>query len=276
MNITKAIIPVAGWGTRRLPITKTIEKCMLPVGNRPIVDYVVQDCLKAGITDIVFVVSEQSDQIRDYYRSNIDLNDYLKRNGKDELLDKVRPIKANLHFVVQPSYGKYGSAVPVALAAQYLEPGESVIVVSGDDFVYNIDGSSEISRLIENTPDGTNGMLGVVVDKDDTLIPRYGFMETNESGELVRIIEHPDPEPEMFIKNVSKYLFNYSMIQAICTYVAHDRESGEYGVFDPFDGEIAKGEVVHVVPTIGRYLDGGNVKSWLVANEVVIGAEYGA
>lgn len=274
MTITKAIIPVAGWGTRRLPITKTIEKCMLPVGNRPIVDYVVQDCLKAGITDIIFVVSEQSDQIRHYYRSNIDLNDYLKRNDKADLLDKVSPIKANLHFVVQPSYGKYGSAVPVSLAAQYLEPSESVIVVSGDDFIYNTDGSSEISRLIADTPDGANGMLGVVVDQNDTLIPRYGFMETNERSDLVRIVEHPDPEPEIFIKNVSKYLFNYGMVQAICANVAQDRESGEYGMFDAFEGEIAKGEVVHVVPTAGRYLDGGNVKSWLVANEVVIGTEY--
>jgi len=274
MNITKAIIPVAGWGTRRLPITKTIEKCMLPVGNRPIVDYVVQDCLKAGITDIIFVVSEQSDQIRHYYRSNIDLNDYLKRNDKVDLLEKVRPIRANLHFVVQPSYGKYGSAVPVSLAAQYLEPGESVVVVSGDDFIYNADGSSEIARLITSTPDGANGILGVVVPQDDTLIPRYGFMETNEQSELVRIVEHPDPEPAMFIKNVSKYLFNHSMIQAICSDVAQERESGEYGMFDAFEDEIAKGAVVRVVPTVGQYLDGGNVKSWLVANEVVIGTEY--
>lgn len=82
MKCTKAIIPVAGWGTRRLPITKTIEKCMLPLGNRPVVDYAVQDCIAAGITDIYFVVGEQSTQIRDYYRSNVDLNDYLKRNGK--------------------------------------------------------------------------------------------------------------------------------------------------------------------------------------------------
>ena len=75
MNITKAIIPVAGWGTRRLPVTKVIEKCMIPVGNRPIIDYNVQDCLKAGIDEIIFVVSEQSAQIREYYRSNIPLND---------------------------------------------------------------------------------------------------------------------------------------------------------------------------------------------------------
>ena len=91
--ITKAIVPVAGWGTRRLPITKSIEKCMLPVGNRPVVDFIVQDCIEAGITDIYFVESEHSEQVRDYYRSNIDLNDYLKRTGKTDLLDIVRPPK---------------------------------------------------------------------------------------------------------------------------------------------------------------------------------------
>lgn len=68
--ITTAIIPVAGWGSRRLPITKAIEKCMLPIGNRPLVDYVVQDCIAAGITDIIFVVSEGSEQLQRYYGHN--------------------------------------------------------------------------------------------------------------------------------------------------------------------------------------------------------------
>ncbi len=56
--ITKAIIPVAGWGTRMLPITKSIEKCMLPVGTRPVIDYIVQDVVRAGVKDIYFVVGE--------------------------------------------------------------------------------------------------------------------------------------------------------------------------------------------------------------------------
>ena len=91
MNVTKAIIPVAGWGTRMLPITKAIEKCMLPVGTRPVIDYVVQDMVAAGIKDIYFVVGEQSSQIENYYRSNIQLNDYLRKKGKDDMLDKVAP-----------------------------------------------------------------------------------------------------------------------------------------------------------------------------------------
>jgi UTP--glucose-1-phosphate uridylyltransferase len=63
-KITKAIIPVAGWGTRMLPITKAIEKCMLPVGTRPVIDYIVQDVVQAGIRELFFVVGEQSSQLQ--------------------------------------------------------------------------------------------------------------------------------------------------------------------------------------------------------------------
>ena len=80
-QITKAIIPVAGWGTRMLPITKSIEKCMLPIGNRPLIDFVVQDCLAAGITELIFVTGENSTQLESFYRTNIHLNDYLRRKG---------------------------------------------------------------------------------------------------------------------------------------------------------------------------------------------------
>src|SRR5690606_14322531 len=117
-QITRAIIPVAGWGTRRLPITKTIEKCMLPIGNRPLVDYVVQDCLKAGITEIIFIVSEDSTQLQSYYGDNLALNDYLTRGGKTDKLPLVAPPQGvTLRYVTQPSGSKYGTAVPVALAA---------------------------------------------------------------------------------------------------------------------------------------------------------------
>ena len=75
MPITKAIIPVAGWGTRRLPITKIIEKSMLPVGNRPLVDYSVQELIAAGVTDIYMVISNvEPCQVREFYKDNVALN----------------------------------------------------------------------------------------------------------------------------------------------------------------------------------------------------------
>lgn len=273
MKITKAIIPVAGWGTRRLPITKTIEKCMLPVGNRPIIDYIVQDCIKAGITEFIFVVSEDSAQLQEYYRSNIPLNDYLKRNGKSDMLPLVAPLRGiKLHFVVQPSYGKYGTAVPIALASDFIEEGESVVAPGGDDFFYNVDDSSEIARLLEATGEGESGILGAVLPTDDTITGRYGSIEEDADGYLTRVVEHPEVLPEPFVKNVSKYLLNYDLAQAIKRYVetSPPEENGEYGILVPFGEWVANGGKMKVVHAKGRYLDGGNVEGWLHANNVVV------
>ena len=269
MTIKKAIIPVAGWGTRRLPITKTIEKCMLPIGNRPLVDYVVQDCIAAGITDIIFVVGEQSTQLQDFYRSNIPLNDYLKRNGKDDKLPLIAPLKdVQLHYVVQPGTGKYGTAVPVALAAEFVEPGESVVVLMGDDFIYNPDGSSEVKRLIEATPTGSCGLLAASVPQDE--VGKYGVIEQDEQQNYLRIIDQPRPDeaPSNLI-NISKYVLTKEVIDKAANLPA--AHNGEYQLPDAINDFVSQGGVVKVVPAQGQYLDGGSVEGWLQANNTVLG-----
>ena len=267
--ITKAIIPVAGWGTRRLPVTKAIEKCMLPVGNRPIVDYVVQDCIKAGITDIYFVVGEQSIQLHDFYRNNVELNDYLRRTGKDDLLPLVAPPKVRLHYVVQSSYGKYGTSIPVALAYEAMgEPDESVVVLMGDDCIYNPDGSSEVQRLIDATPEGECAMIGVKVAHDQ--VSQYGVIEMNDTHEFVRIVEKPsvDKAPSNLI-NVSKYVLNPTALRAIRAHAA-SVQPGEYYITDPINHIVAEGTRLKVIPAVGSYLDAGTLEGWLAANEVVV------
>jgi UTP--glucose-1-phosphate uridylyltransferase len=271
MSITKAIIPVAGWGTRRLPITKAIEKCMLPVGNRPVVDYVVQDCVAAGITDIYFVVGEQSEQLHAYYRENVELTDYLIRNGKQDMLPLIQTPLVRFHYIVQPSYGKYGTAVPVDLAMPYIDDGESVVVVMGDDCLYSPNDTSDIARLVQQTPEGQSGILGVPIPAGDTAIQRYGHIVSDESGNLIRIIEHPDPMPEHFMKNVSKYVLNPAMLHAVSAYVAEEIEAGkEYYIFHPFQKVIEHGGTMKVVAATGQYLDAGTPEGWLHANQVVI------
>lgn len=270
MNVTKAIIPVAGWGTRRLPITKTIEKCMLPIGNRPLVDYVVQDCLKAGINDIYFVVGEQSEQLQDYYRSNISLNDYLRRNGKEDKLEMIKPLEGvKLHYIMQPSYGKYGTAVPIALAAPYVDDGESVVVLMGDDFIWNEDGSSEVARLIKATPDGSCGLLAARVPQES--VGKYGVIESDDEGHYRRIIDQPKPEeaPSNLI-NISKYLLSKEVLDLAAGLApAHN---GEYQLPDAINQYVAASGKVKVVAAQGEYLDGGSVEGWLHANNVVVGS----
>lgn len=269
MTITKAIIPVAGWGTRRLPITKTIEKCMLPIGNRPLVDYVVEDCLKAGITEIIFIVGEQSTQIRDYYRENPALNDYLKRQGKEDKLPLVAaPDGVTLRFVAQPSEGKYGTAVPVALAAEFIAENEAAVVLMGDDFIYNRDGSSEVARLIADVNDSECALLAAQVAPEDT--SKYGVIESDEQGNYVRIVEKPAPEdaPSNLI-NISKYVLTKEVIDACKDLPTSLR--GEYELPDAVNAFVTGGGKVKVVPAQGEYLDGGSVEGWLHANNVVCG-----
>ena len=266
--ITKAIIPVAGWGTRRLPITKTIEKCMLPIGNRPLVDYVVQDCLAAGISELIFIVGEDSTQLEEYYRSNIKLNDYLRRNGKEDKLPLVAPLDGvKLHFITQSSYGKYGTAVPVALAAEYIEPNESAVVLMGDDFIYNADGSSEVQRLIEATPAGECGLLAAKIAPEQT--GNYGVIALDENGNYREIVEKPSPEnaPSNLI-NISKYVLTKEAID-LCVELPPSTR-GEYELPDAINHYVTTGGTVKVVPAAGEYLDGGSVEGWLHANNVVV------
>lgn len=270
MEVTKAIIPVAGRGTRRLPITKTIEKCMLPIGNRPIVDYVVRDCLLAGITEVIFVIGEGSTQLEQYYRRDTELEDYLRYRGKEELIPAVTSLQGvKLNFVVQPNDdARYGSAIPVGLAADYIEEGESAVVLMGDDFIYNSDGSSETRRLIDAASKDGAAMIGVNVDRQQ--VSRYGVIQFGEPGEYQAIIEKPSPaEAPSTLINVSKYLLPKKAID-MARDIEVNAKRGEYEITDAVNKFVTDGGTIAIHQAVGEYLDGGSVEGWLHANEVVI------
>lgn len=138
--ITKAIIPVAGWGTRRLPITKIIEKSMLPVGNRPLVDYSVQELIKAGVKDIYMIISNvEPCQVKAFYSKNVALDQYLIDRGKEDRLALAHtlPDDVKIHYIQQDPAGKYGTAIPIAMAVEEYNIDEPVLVFMGDDFIWN-------------------------------------------------------------------------------------------------------------------------------------------
>lgn len=268
-KITKAIIPVAGWGTRMLPITKAIEKCMLPIGNRPVIDFIVQDLIDAGIRDIYFVVGEQSTQVQNYYSDNTALNAYLRRQGKDDKLPLVTPpAGVEFHFIVQPSEGKYGTAVPVGLASRHIEEGELAAVIMGDDFIYNADGSNELARLLEAAGD-TGAMIGVNVPREQ--VSRYGVIKLDGAGAYQEIIEKPTPDeaPSTLI-NVSKYVLPKAVID-LAAMIPVSPVHGEYLITDVVNQYAADGGRLVVVEAQGEYLDAGTPVGWLRANNVVMG-----
>ena len=195
MKISKAIIPVAGWGTRRLPITKIIEKSMLPVGNRPLVDYSVQDLIKAGIKDIYMVTSNvEPCQVREFYRDNLALNQYLIERGKKDRLElaKTLPDDVTIHYVAQDQSERYGTAVPIAIAVKEFGINEPVLVFMGDDFIWNPDGETAAEALVKAIQDDSDSaILGVEIDKNK--VEKYGVLSV-EDGKLTGIVEKPSVE----------------------------------------------------------------------------------
>ena len=275
-KITKAIIPVAGWGTRRLPITKIIEKSMLPVGNRPLVDYSVQELIKAGITDIYMVISNvEPCQVQEFYRDNLALNDYLVERGKaDRLaLAKTLPDHVKIHYTTQDPAGRYGTAVPVALVVEEYNLDEPVLVFMGDDFVWNPDGESAAESLIHSLQsENESAILGVEIPREK--VDKYGVLSVQD-GKLVDVVEKPSVEeaPSNMI-NVSKYIMSRDLLRRVVNYVkSHDFGplDQEYLVTDPIDEYIKEGGIMRVAPTTGEYLDGGSVEGWVHANNVVTG-----
>ena len=277
-KISKAIIPVAGWGTRRLPITKVIEKSMLPVGNRPLVDYSVQELIEAGVTDIYMVVSNTEPcQVREFYSDNIVLNDYLISRGKGDrvALTKTLPEHVKIHYIAQDANSKYGTAVPVAMAAEEYNLNEPVIVYMGDDFIWNPEGESAATSLINSLQSETDSaILGVEIPKEK--VDKYGVLEVQD-GKLTNVIEKPSVEeaPSNLI-NVSKYILSADLLQKIVNYVnEHDfgPTDQEYMITDPIYDYIKQGQTMRVASTSGQYLDGGSVEGWVHANNVVCGVK---
>lgn len=275
--ITKAIIPVAGWGTRRLPITKIIEKSMLPVGNRPLVDYSVQELIKAGVKDIYMVISNvEPCQVQEFYKDNLALNQYLIERGKEDRLDlaKTLPDDVSIHYTIQDPSGKYGTAVPVQMVVEEYNLNEPVFVFMGDDFIWNPHGESTASSLFFALQDNTeSAILGVAVPQ--TAIEKYGVLSIQDN-KLTSIVEKPNPKnaPSNLI-NVSKYIMSPPLLQTVVDYVKnHDfgPKDQEYLITDPITTYIKDGGIMRIAHTTGEYLDGGSVEGWLHANNVVCGS----
>ncbi len=272
-KIKKALITCAGFGTRFLPISKTIQKEMLPILNRPIVDYLVEDCIKAGINEIIFVVSTHNYQVLHFYRENKRLYEYLSKMNKLVLYEQIAHLhtQAKFHFVKQDNSVIYGTATPVQLAQKYLQDEEAFLVLMGDDFLYNSDRSSEVARMIKLYETSQAKALVTCIEKPTEELHRYGVAQIYHKNNLTylkNLIEKPKPgTAPSNLSNISKYIFTPQVFEAI-SQQAPNTASGELYITDTIT-QIAKQSPVVVHVSKGEYLDGGNLLGWLKANLVM-------
>jgi UTP--glucose-1-phosphate uridylyltransferase len=281
MKISKAIIPVAGYGTRWLPMTKVMEKSMLPVGKRPIVDYSVADAIAAGAKDIYIVTAWKRSQVERYYKKNPRLEEYLMERGKEASLKLLQtaPKSVKFHFMVQENLNdRYGTAVPVADAVKHWFGGhldEPIMVLMGDDFVWRgEEGGSEMADLVAEMPDEScSAMLADEVAHSS--VNQYGVLDVCDNGFLKNIVEKPKIEeaPSNWI-NISKYIFAPDLLDKIVSYVDNhdfDADDQEYMITDPILDFVKNGGKMKVRKIEGEYLDGGTPNGWVEANRKVFG-----
>lgn len=195
LKVKKAIFPVAGLGTRFLPATKANPKEMLPIVDKPLIQYAVEDAIAAGITELIFVTSSSKRAIEDHFDSNFELELNLFEKGKQELLELVRgilPEGVSCAYIRQKSPRGLGHAV---LCAKQIVSNEPFAVLLADDL---IDGGAKscMQQMVEIYERTHANVIAVEKVKNDE-IHKYGVVDvatTKESVASVRgIIEKPTP-----------------------------------------------------------------------------------
>jgi UTP--glucose-1-phosphate uridylyltransferase len=197
-KITKAVIPAAGFGTRFLPQTKAMPKEMLPIVDKPVIQYVVEEAVQSGIEDIVIVTGASKRAIEDHFdMPNADLVNNLIQGGKEKILEEIRRIAEMANFIYVRQKGLYGNGTPV-MAAESIIGNESFAVLWGDEFI-----SSDPPRLQQMTRvwEKYGGVVisGVRIESKDRL-SKYGIADLEPvSGDervykIKNIVEKPNPE----------------------------------------------------------------------------------
>ena len=175
-DIRKVVIPVAGWGTRSLPATKNIPKEMLPIYNKPVIQYVVEEAQRAHIKDVIFVTNRDKNVIEDHFDHNLQLEDLLERSGKLDKLEEVRRVAemVNILSVRQKRQLGLGHAV---LCARELVGDEPFAVMVGDDLMFS--GVPGIGQLIEVAMTEKMPVIGVM-EVPWEKVSRYGIIDGEE------------------------------------------------------------------------------------------------
>lgn len=189
-RVKKAIIPAAGLGTRFLPATKAMPKEMLPIVDKPTIQYIVEEAIQSGIEDIIIVTSHTKRAIEDHFDTNFELEEHLRQTGKTELLKKVKEAEVDIHYIRQKEPKGLGHAVWVARKFIGDEPFG---VLLGDDIVVaETPGLKQLINKYEKTGSSVVGVQQVAENETD----RYGIVDpsSNEGRlyEVKRFVEKPE------------------------------------------------------------------------------------
>jgi len=266
-KVRKAVIPAAGFGTRFLPATKAQPKEMLPIVDKPIIQYVVEEVVEAGIDQVIIVTGWHKRAIEDHFDKHFELEARLEADGKIKLLEEIKKISnlANFVYVRQKEALGNGHAL---LVAKEIVGDEPVVMLWGDDFI-----SAEPSRtkqmIAAYEKYGTSILSGIrTTNPDDT--KKYGYVggKNIEDGviEVDKFVEKPGPDKSPSdLAVVSGFLFTPDIFDALERAIPETIDKGrELYYVDGVNIMMEDGKKVHAVEIKnGKYYDCGSKVGYL-------------
>ncbi len=266
-KIKKAILPVAGFGTRFLPATKAQSKEMLPIFDTPAIQYIVEEAVEAGIEDIIIVTGRGKRAIEDHFDANFELESALEQKKKIEDLEMVRKISnlANFIYVRQPTPKGDGHAI--LCAKSLIEESEAVVVLFGDDLVDNPEGKNATQQLI-SVYEETGAPVVLLNEVPRSEVKKYGIVEWVPEGEgfgrIKNYVEKPEPEKAPSgLGVVGKYVITPAILRTLEN--TSPRSDGEIRLANAFLDYIEDGNDLYGRILEGKRFDTGDKLGFLKA-----------
>ena len=268
-RVRKAVVTDAGFASRYLPITKTLPKAMLPLGNRPIMQFIVEECAEAGIEEIIIVATPEGKPIyEDYFNNSVNrIRKQLTAQGKS---DRYEPVQHILDFpkivvITQDPSLPYGNGSPVASAQKFLEGEHAFLVLYSDDVVIGSPGDAKtMVDLYEQNPDVSGIIMSQEVSAD--VVDKYGIISFKPGSEtdLDNIIEKPEKgsEPSR-LASYGRYLLTPDVFEYLVP--NNTGKDGELWTVDAIT-EIAKRSRVLVGKSIGEWITTGDPENYFRAH----------
>jgi UTP--glucose-1-phosphate uridylyltransferase len=259
-KIKKVVIPVAGMGTRFLPATKSQPKEMLPIVDKPCIQYIVEEAVASGIEEIIIITGRNKRSIEDHFDYSFELSERLKAKGKKEELKEIEKIEslAKIFYVRQPFPGGDGHAI---LCAKELIKDEPFAVLFGDDIFDSK--TPALAQLIKQYNKYQTPIIGVhEVDKKET--NKYGIVETKDAGNVTSLIEKPNPEDAPSnLAITGKYIVTPELLAVLEKANSHSKDQ-EIRLIDGLIDYLNKG-AIHAHKIEGIRFDTGDKSGYLEA-----------
>ncbi len=266
-KITKVIIPAAGFGTRFLPATKSMPKEMLPIVDKPVIQYVVEEAVISGIKDVIIVTGWHKRAIEDYFDYPFELEKRLEEAGKVKELEEVRRIAEMANFVYVRQKGPYGNATPVYCCRHLIDDDEDFAVMWGDEFIdANPPRLAQMMAVHEKY--GGAVISAIHVGKEN--VSRYGIADVEKVAgnvyKIKKIIEKPKKEEAPSdLATHGAYILPGAIFPILQD--LQPGKSGEFWLVDAIEKLIQNGTPVYACEVKnGHYYDTGNKLEYLKAN----------